>query len=88
MYDYIIVTHIPAFYKVNLYNELSKKLKILVIFIATNTNEKRADDFTTLQNTNFSYNVLSKGDFQTRDLFSNIKKLSAILKKNNIKNYS
>lgn len=80
MYDYVIVTHIPAFYKVNLYNELAKKLNILVIFIATNTNEKRADDFTTLKNANFSYEVLSDGDFQSRDVKVNIKKLKCILK--------
>lgn len=85
MYDYIIVTHIPAFYKVNLYNELAKKLKILVVFIATNTNEKRADDFTTLQNADFSYEVLSDGDFQTRDVNSNIKKLKIIFKNNEYK---
>jgi glycosyltransferase involved in cell wall biosynthesis len=85
MYDYIIITHIPAFYKVNLYNELAKKLKILVVFIASNTNEKRADDFTTLQNANFSYEVLSDGDFQTRDVKSNIKKLKTIFKNNEYK---
>lgn len=82
MYDYVIVTHIPAFYKINLYNELAKKLKILVVFIASNTNEKRANDFTTLQDANFSYEVLSNGDFQTRDVKSNIKKLKIILKSN------
>ena len=85
MYDYIIVTHIPAFYKVNLYNELAKKLKILVVFIATSTNEKRADDFTTLQNANFSYEVLSNGYFQSRDVKSNIKKLKSIVKNNEYK---
>jgi glycosyltransferase involved in cell wall biosynthesis len=85
MYDYIIVTHIPAFYKVNLYNELAKKFKILVVFIASNTNEKRADDFTTLQNANFGYEVLSDGDFQTRDVKSNIKKLKTIFKNNEYK---
>lgn len=80
MYDYVIVTHIPAFYKVNLYNELAKKLKILVIFIARNTNEKRADDFVTLESANFSYEVLSDGDFQSRSVYNNIKKLRTILK--------
>lgn len=85
MNDYIIVTHIPAFYKVNLYNELAKKIKILVVFIATNTSEKRADDFTTLQNVNFNYEVLSDGVFQTRDVKSNIKKLKIILKNNKYK---
>jgi glycosyltransferase involved in cell wall biosynthesis len=80
MYDYIIVTHIPAFYKVNLYNELAKKLKILVVFIATNTNEKRADDFITLENAMFDYKVLFEGNFQDRNLKDNIFKLKSILK--------
>lgn len=48
--DYVIITHIPAFYKVK-QHELAKKLNILVIFIASNTLEKRADDFVTLENT-------------------------------------
>lgn len=80
MYDYVIVTHLPAFYKVNLYNELTKKLNILVVFIATNTNEKRADDFVSLENAKFKYKVLNDGDFQSRNIFENIKKLKKILK--------
>ena len=80
MYDYVIVTHIPAFYKVNLYNQLSKKLNILVIFIANNTNEKRADDFITLEKSEFKYHVLSNGDFQVRDVKNNIFLLRSILK--------
>lgn len=80
MYDYVIITHIPAFYKVNLYNELAKKLKILVVFISTNTSEKRSDDFTTLKNANFSYEVLNDENFQSRNVKSNIKKIKNILK--------
>jgi glycosyltransferase involved in cell wall biosynthesis len=80
MYDYIIVTHIPAFYKVNLYNELAKKLKILVVFIASNTDEKRADDFITLENVQFEYKVLFDGNFQDRDTKANIFELKSILK--------
>tara|TARA_B100001093_G_C26777557_1_gene993088 strand:+ start:150 stop:1178 length:1029 start_codon:yes stop_codon:yes gene_type:complete len=80
MYDYIIVTHIPNFYKVNLYNELVKKLKILVVFTARNTNEKRASDFIALANTHFEYRLLYEGDFEDRDVKSNIKKLKVILK--------
>ncbi len=72
MYDYVIATHIPAFYKVNLYNELAKKLNILVIFIASNTVEKRADDFVTLENAHFDYRLLHEGDFQHRDIKKNI----------------
>ena len=82
MYDYIIITHIPAFYKVNLYNELAKKLNILVVFIASDTDEKRADDFITLDNAKFKYELLCNGNFQTRDLSSNIKKLKQVLKNN------
>ncbi len=80
MYDYIIVTHIPAFYKANLYNKLVEKLNILVIFIASNTDEKRADDFIALENADFNYEVLYDGNFQDRDVLHNIKKLKSILK--------
>ena len=85
MYDYIIVTHIPAFYKVNLYNELANKLNILVVFISSNTNEERADDFLSLNNAKFKYELLHKGNFQTREVFQNIIKLKNILKNNKYK---
>ncbi|TLS69323.1 glycosyltransferase [Photobacterium damselae] len=79
MYDYIIVTHLPAFYKVNLYNELSKKLNILVIFIAVETNEKRSSDFSSLSNCNFEYSVLSDRVFQNRNKLKTIYKLLLVL---------
>ena len=75
MYDYVIVTHIPAFYKVNLYNELAQKLNIFVVFIASNTAEKRADDFVGLEDVKFNYEVLHNGNFQRKNVFQNIKKL-------------
>lgn len=81
MYDYVIVTHIPAFYKVNLYNELAKKLNIFVVFIASNTVEKRADDFVTLEDATFQYEVLHNGNFQERDILKNIRKLRIIFQK-------
>ncbi len=80
MYDFIIITHIPAFYKVNLYNELAKEKNILIIFIASNTNEKRSDDFVTLEKSQFEYITLHSGDIQDRNLILNLKKLKAILK--------
>mgnify|MGYP007000140648 len=70
MYDLIIVTHIPAFYKVNLYNELAKKLNILVIFIAKSTNEVRANDFLILEKSKFKYKVLYDGDIEDRNITS------------------
>lgn len=80
MYDYVVVTHIPSFYKVNFYNELAKKMKIMVIFIANNTNEKRADDFITLKKADFEYKVLFDGNFQDRKEYKNIRKLKKIFK--------
>ena len=81
MYDYIITTHIPVFYKVNLYNELSKHLNIYVIFIADNTGEKRSNDFTRLGHVSFKYSILNKGDFQARHQFQSVLKLRKIIKK-------
>lgn len=80
MYDYVIVTHIPAFYKVNLYNQLAKKLNIFVIFLAANTNEKRADDFVGLDNACFECKVLYSGNLQKRSSSANIRCLKNILK--------
>lgn len=80
MYDYVIVTHIPAFYKVNLYNQLAKKLNIFVIFLAANTNEKRADDFVGLDNACFECKVLYSGNLQERSSSVNIRCLKNIFK--------
>ena len=81
MYDYIIVTHIPVFYKVNLYNELSKHLNIHVIFIADNTGEKRSNDFTRLDQVSFKHTVLNKGYFQERRKLQSVLKLRKIINK-------
>ncbi|WP_150468045.1 glycosyltransferase [Francisella sp. SYW-9] len=80
MYDYVIVTHIPAFYKVNLYNQLAKKLNIFVIFLAANTNEKRANDFVALNDVSFEYEILFPGNLQERNSSANIRLLRSILK--------
>jgi glycosyltransferase involved in cell wall biosynthesis len=81
MFDYIIITHIPVFYKVNLYNELSKHLNIYVIFISENTVEKRSNDFITLDQVSFEYSVLNKGDFQVRRQLQSVLKLRKIINK-------
>lgn len=47
--DKIFLTNIPSFYKIKLYNEINKKIRILVIFLYSNDshrdNEKRNEDF-------------------------------------------
>ncbi len=80
MYDYVIVTHLPCFYKVNLYNELAKNIKIFVIFISNNTDEKRSGDFIDLSDINFEYNIINKGDFQSRNQLKSILSLRNSLK--------
>ena len=79
MYEYIIVTHIPAFYKVNLYNELAKKMNILVIFVASDTNENRSDDFISKSDLKFDHKILYTGNLQERNVYKNIRSLSAIV---------
>ena len=79
MYDYLIVTHIPAFYKVNLYNKLAKRLKIFVIFISSDTSQKRSNNFSSLDNVLFDYEVLYQGNFQARKILKNISTLQSML---------
>jgi glycosyltransferase involved in cell wall biosynthesis len=67
MYDLVFVTHIPVFYKVNLYNEISKNKSIFVVFIAENTSEIRTKDFVPLDNALFDFTVLNSGVFQCRN---------------------
>ena len=43
-YDILFITPIPSFYKVNLFNEISKEKRILVLYTGA-TEEKRSDDF-------------------------------------------
>ena len=64
MYDYLFITHLPAFYKVNLYNRLAMRLKIYVIFIASSS-AIRTSDFIGYD-LNFEHVVLYVGDFESR----------------------
>lgn len=67
MYDLVFLTHIPAFYKINLYNEIAKKQNILVVFISNDTDETRAEDFSAAHKAEFEYVVLNEGSFQRRN---------------------
>jgi glycosyltransferase involved in cell wall biosynthesis len=44
MYDFIYLTNLPAFYKINLFNSIAKEKKILIIFTHSN-HSHRTDDF-------------------------------------------
>lgn len=75
-YDAVFVTNIPAFYKVNLFNEIQKKKNILVIFVS-NGSTIRNDDFYSFD-FKFDHYFLNEGNFEDR---SKIKTLIQLLRK-------
>lgn len=79
MYDLVIVTHLPSFYKVNLYNAINKKSNIFVIFVANQSNQ-RTKDFVSAD-FNFQNIILNNGDFETRHVLKSILKIKKTLSK-------
>jgi glycosyltransferase involved in cell wall biosynthesis len=82
MYDYLIITQIPVFYKINLYNELSKKLNIFVIFLANETDDVRSSDFSSFSSIDFEYQTIGNNSLESRSRasFIRILKISSKLK--------
>jgi glycosyltransferase involved in cell wall biosynthesis len=62
LYDSLIITNLPAFYKINLFNEVAKKSKIFVIFISSSS-KIRTSDFT-VGAIEFEHIFLSGGEFE------------------------
>lgn len=81
MYSLVIITHIPVFYKIKLYNEIAKDKKIFVIFVARDTLSKRSDDFLILDEAEFDYDILSGVEIENRNKKSTISNLKKIFKK-------
>ena len=78
MYDYIFLTLDSSFYKVNLYNELSQKMKIFVIFLCSK-NSCRDEKFLNHKK-NFEYIYLSDSVYEKRNKILNVLKILKILK--------
>jgi len=64
----IFITHLPAFYKVNLYNEIAKSKDISVWFLGNSTTEQRAKDFVPSE-MNFDHWFVNSLSFQDRSKF-------------------
>lgn len=75
VYDAVFLTNIPSFYKVNLFNEIHKHKKILVIFVARYSNI-RNDDFYSYD-FHFDAIFLNNKCFETRN---KIKTLYSLLR--------
>jgi glycosyltransferase involved in cell wall biosynthesis len=58
--DLLIITHIPTFYKINLYNEIAIKKQIFVIFLSNSTNEFRSIDFIDTRFIKFPFLIINK----------------------------
>ena len=78
--DYIFITQIPVFYKVNLYNEIAKTHSIFVIFLSSDTNEKRGNGFVTDQ-FGFDYVFLSYKQLQNRRPLINALKIFLLIRR-------
>lgn len=77
MIDLLILTHLPSFYKVNLYNELASRLKVHVVFLGDHS-LIRADDFIS-HDFKFTATYLSKGPFEQRAKLKTLFRLMALL---------
>lgn len=69
--DKVFITNIPSFYKIKLYNEISKRIDIFVVFLSKNAKDRNSDFYD--NKIEFNYIII--------DELSSIKK---IIKMNNI----
>ncbi|MCS5707715.1 glycosyltransferase family 4 protein [Candidatus Berkiella cookevillensis] len=79
IFDYVFVTHLPSFYKINLYNQLAKTHRVFVVFIGQ-ASVSRANDFTE-QEKNFDSVTLNTGAFEGRSVFKSLSALWQLLAK-------
>ena len=77
MYDYVFVTPLPSFYKINLYNELAKKINIFVIFIGESS-KIRTEDFIAGHKA-FPYVTINRGAFENKFSIISCLKLMRVL---------
>lgn len=78
-YDLLFITHLPAFYKVNLYNHLAKQLRVCVIFVSA-TSTIRTTDFTK-NDIHFDYFILNEKSFEKRNPIVSLVKLFKLIRR-------
>lgn len=77
-YNVVIITNIPNYYKINLFNEISKRRKIFVVFLASSSSE-RNPDFYSVTNCHFDFILLSKSTIESRNIIKGVFKLFKLL---------
>lgn len=68
IYDKVFITNLPSFYKINLYNEISRREKIYVIFTGDDSKSRNADFFK--GNIEFPYFYYKNKNILYRVIFS------------------
>jgi glycosyltransferase involved in cell wall biosynthesis len=81
--DILIINNVPTFYKINLYNELSTRCKIHVIFLAFTNQVVLQEKFK--ESIQFSYEMLSTRHIDHRNRFHTMIRLLSILISTNYK---
>lgn len=74
--DILIINNVPSFYKINLYNELAKRCKIHVVFIALTNQVVIEKSFQ--EKIEFSYELLSSIQIEKRNRWQSLKRLISI----------
>lgn len=77
-YEIIYITHLPSFYKNNIFNEIAKNKKILVIFIGKYSKQRKSDFIDS--KFNFEHLFLQEIEFEKVQRIRTIKNLISILK--------
>jgi glycosyltransferase involved in cell wall biosynthesis len=65
-YDSVVITNIPNFYKINLYNDLAKNIRLYVIFLAKSS-EERNTDFCNTSSCKFDFTFLTNSALESRN---------------------
>ncbi|MFU0865345.1 glycosyltransferase [Kluyvera ascorbata] len=76
-YDTVFITHLPSFYKTNLYNQIAKRQKIYVIFVASGS-IIRNSDFVGCDD-EFDSITLNEGAFEKRNKIKSFFKVIGVL---------
>ena len=80
-YDFVFVSHLPSFYKTNLFNEIAKHVRVFTIYLGETSCERTADFVKGKRQ--FDCVFLNYGDFEKRSRWvSSIRLLCILLRLN------
>lgn len=78
-YDFVFVTHLPSFYKINLYEQLSRRSRVLVVFLGASSTIRTGDFVATPKG--FDHVFLSEGSVEGRPTVANLWRLWQLLRR-------